>query len=82
MPQSPIRKGIYTQLTLVQFNEFALPFLKTGNWLRVLVFEWHRLKAFLCLELSSYLLRNTKMMARIIPQAVNCSYEWQTQSHA
>lgn len=31
MPQSPIRKGIPTQLTLAQFNEFVLPFLKTGT---------------------------------------------------
>ena len=31
MPQSPTRKGIPTQLTLAQFNEFVLPYLKMGS---------------------------------------------------
>ena len=31
MPQSPTRKAIPTQLTLAQFNEFVLPYLKMGS---------------------------------------------------
>lgn len=31
MPQSPARKEIPTQLTLAQFNEFVLPYLKMGS---------------------------------------------------
>ena len=31
MPQSPTRKEIPTQLTLAQFKEFVLPYLKMGS---------------------------------------------------
>ena len=31
MPQSTTRKVIPTQLTLAQFHEFVLPYLKTGT---------------------------------------------------